>query len=66
MWLGLGVTLLACSAKHAPPAKHYALGMSRVEYRDYAAAKANPCDAEPRWLADELTAVNGLLARYLS
>ncbi|WP_241759108.1 hypothetical protein [Pyxidicoccus parkwayensis] len=40
--------------------------MSRVEYRDYVAAKANPCDAEPRWLADELTAVNGLLARYLS
>lgn len=45
--------------------KKYALGMARAEYRDYAGAKANPCDAEPRWLADELTAVNGLLARFL-
>jgi hypothetical protein len=45
--------------------KSYALGMSRADYRDYAGAKADPCDAEPRWLADELTAVNGLLARFL-
>ena len=45
--------------------KSYVLGMARADYRDYAGAKANPCDAEPRWLADELTAVNGLLARFL-
>lgn len=63
--LGLGAVLFACSARPAPPVKRYALGMARAEYRDYAGARANPCDAEQRWLADELTAVNGLLARYL-
>jgi hypothetical protein len=65
MLLGLGTALCACAARPAPPMKRYALGMARAEYRDYAGAKASPCDAEPRWLADELTAVNGLLARFL-
>ncbi|MFP2931606.1 hypothetical protein ACLESO_41760 [Pyxidicoccus sp. 3LG] len=63
--MGLGAALSACAAKQAPPMQRYVLGMSRADYRDYAGAKANPCDAEPRWLADELTAVNGLLSRFL-
>lgn len=63
---GLGTLLGACAAKRpAPAVQRYALGMSRAEYRDYAGAKASPCDAEPPWLADELTNVNGLLARFL-
>ncbi|MCP3142811.1 hypothetical protein [Pyxidicoccus xibeiensis] len=62
---GLGVALGACATKAAPPTQRYALGMARADYRDYAGAKANPCDAEPRWLSDELTAVNGLLSRFL-
>ncbi|MBN8226137.1 hypothetical protein JYK02_01290 [Corallococcus macrosporus] len=63
--LGLGAVFGGCAAKQAPPVQRYALGMSRAEYRDYAGAKASPCDAEPRWFQDELTAVNGLLARFI-
>ncbi|WP_233585969.1 hypothetical protein [Corallococcus sp. CA054B] len=63
--LGLGAVFGGCAAKQAPPVQHYALGMSRAEYRDYTGAKASPCDAEPRWFQDELTAVNGLLARFV-
>lgn len=63
--VGLGTVLGACAARQAPPVQRYALGMARAEYRDYAGAKASPCDAEPRWLSDELTAVNGLLSRFL-
>lgn len=62
---GLGVALGACAARPAPPVQRYVLGMSRAEYRDYRGTKATPCDAEPRWLADELTTVNGLLSRFL-
>jgi hypothetical protein len=40
--------------------------MGRAEYRDYTGARANLCDSEPRWLVDELSSVNGLLARFLS
>ncbi|WP_240359146.1 hypothetical protein [Pyxidicoccus trucidator] len=63
--LGMGVALGACAARPAPPVQRYVLGMSRAEYRDYRETKASPCDAEPRWLADELTTVNGLLSRFL-
>lgn len=63
--LGLGAVFGGCAAKQAPPVQHYALGMSRAEYRDYTGAKASPCDSEPRWFQDELTAVNGLLARFV-
>ncbi|WP_375761338.1 hypothetical protein [Corallococcus exercitus] len=63
--LGLGAVFGGCAAKQSPPIQRYALGMSRAEYRDYAGAKASPCDAEPRWFQDELTAVNGLLARFV-
>ncbi|MCY1034955.1 hypothetical protein OV207_26140 [Corallococcus sp. BB11-1] len=63
--LGAGLVLGGCAAKQAPPIQHYALGMSRAEYRDYAGSKASPCDSEPRWFSDELTAVNGLLARFV-
>ncbi|MBZ4331431.1 hypothetical protein K8612_00950 [Corallococcus sp. AS-1-6] len=63
--LGLGAVFGGCAAKQAPPIQRYALGMSRAEYRDYTGSKASPCDAEPRWFQDELTAVNGLLARFV-
>jgi|GEM_PF-1272378 len=63
---GLGTALSACATKPAPPVEHFTLGMSRAEYRDYKKAKADPCaSSEPRWLADELTTVNGLMARFL-
>ncbi|WP_338870305.1 hypothetical protein [Myxococcus stipitatus] len=61
----LGATLSACATRPAPPVQHYSLGMSRADFRDYGGSKANPCDAEQRWLSDELTAVNGLLARFV-
>ncbi|MBJ6759446.1 hypothetical protein JGU66_01645 [Myxococcaceae bacterium JPH2] len=63
--LGLGAALGACATTPAPPVQRYSLGMARVDYRDYAAAKSNLCKAEPRWLSDELSAVNGMLARFL-
>lgn len=63
--LGLGAVFGGCAAKQPPPVQHYALGMSRADYRDYTGSKASPCDAEPRWFAEELTAVNGLLARFV-
>jgi hypothetical protein len=62
---GLGAALCACAATPAPPVQRYVLGMSRAEYRDYRGTKATPCSAEPRWLSDELTTVNGLLSRFL-
>jgi hypothetical protein len=40
--------------------------MGRAEYRDYTGTGNALCDAEPRWLIDELSSVNGLLARFLS
>lgn len=63
---GLGALMGGCATKKvAPKLQHYSLGMARADYRDYAAAQASPCDAEPRWLTDELSAVNGLLSRFL-
>lgn len=63
--LGVCTALSACAAKQAAPIQKYTLGMGRAEYRDYGGARAL-CEAEPRWLADELSSVNGLLARFLS
>jgi hypothetical protein len=40
--------------------------MARAEYRDYTGARDDLCDVEPRWLVDELSSVNGLLARFLA
>ncbi|WP_426754312.1 hypothetical protein [Myxococcus sp. Y35] len=63
---GVGTALSACATTPAPPVEQYSLGMSRAEYRDYKKAKADPCaSSEPRWLADELTTVNGTMARFL-
>ena len=59
------IALSACAAKQVAPMQKYTLGMGRAEYRDYGGARAL-CEAEPRWLADELSSVNGLLARFLS
>lgn len=39
--------------------------MARASYRDYAGADLSICTAERRWLQDELTSVNGVLARWL-
>lgn len=62
---GVGALLGACTVKRSAPVQRYALGLARAEYRDYSGAQTSPCDAEPRWLTDELSAVNGLLARFL-
>ena len=56
----------ACAGSQAVPLQRYSLGMARAEYRDYSGARADLCDVEPRWLVDELSSVNGLLARFLS
>ncbi|HEX8820577.1 MAG TPA: hypothetical protein VF794_11675 [Archangium sp.] len=68
LWIvgGLGLALAACAPKRVAPVQNYSLGLSRAGYRDYAAAKANICDAEPRWLTDELSAMNGLMEGFLS
>jgi hypothetical protein len=63
--LSLCALLSACAAKQAPPLQRYTLGMGRAEYRSYGGAKAL-CEAEPRWLADELSSFNGVLSRFLS
>lgn len=67
LWIvgGMSLALGACAAKQVAPVK-YSLGTTRAEYRDYAGAKANICDAEPRWLSEELGAVNSLMANFLS
>lgn len=64
--VGLSVGLGACAGGKVAPLQTYSLGMARAEYRDYAGARSSLCDTEPRWLADELSSVNGLLARFLS
>jgi hypothetical protein len=64
--VGLSVLLGACAGRQAPSLQRYTLGMGRAEYRDYSGARADLCDSEPRWLADELSSVNGLLSRFLS
>lgn len=68
LWIigGMSLALGACAMGRAAPVQKYSLGMARADYRDYAGAKANICDAEPRWLTDELSAMNGLLTRFLS
>jgi hypothetical protein len=43
----------------------YTLGMWRASYRDYAGSRISICTAEPRWLQDQLTSVNGVLNRWL-
>ncbi len=64
--MGLCAGLGACAAKPVAPLQRYSLGMARAEYRDYGKARAALCDAEPRWLTDELSSVNGLLSRFLT
>ncbi|SET19734.1 hypothetical protein [Stigmatella erecta] len=61
----LCVLLSACAAKQAPPLQRYTLGMGRAEYRNYGGAEAL-CEAEPRWLSDELSSINGVLSRFLA
>lgn len=67
LWL-LGALLLCAACVHpkaaAPPLTHIELGNTRATYRTYSAAAA--CEAEPRWLAEELGSVNGLLSRFLA
>ncbi|MBF5044676.1 hypothetical protein FGE12_19910 [Aggregicoccus sp. 17bor-14] len=61
----LAAALGAC-ASHAPaPSTRYALGATRAEYRDYTRPGQSICDAEPRWLSEELGGVNTLLSRFL-
>ncbi|WNG20161.1 hypothetical protein [Cystobacter fuscus] len=63
--VGAGLVLGACATQQVP-VKQYALAGGRAEYRDYAGERANICDSEPRWLMDELSSMNGLLARFVS
>ncbi|MFE8601757.1 hypothetical protein [Archangium violaceum] len=68
LWIvgGMSLALGACGGRNVAPVQRYSLGVSRADYRDYTGAKSNICDAEPRWLTDELSAVNGLMTRFLS
>ncbi|MCY1081236.1 hypothetical protein [Archangium lansingense] len=68
LWIvgGMSLALGACGAGKVVPVQRYSLGVSRADYRDYTGAKSNICDAEPRWLTDELSAMNGLMTRFLS
>lgn len=68
LWIvgGMSLALGACAAKKVAPMQQYSLGVARADYRDYTGAQANICDAEPRWLTDELSAMNGLMTRFLS
>ncbi|HYO55417.1 hypothetical protein [Archangium sp.] len=67
LWIvgGMSLALGACAAKNVAPVR-YSLGLMRAEYHDYAGARANICDVEPRAVSDELGAVNKLLADFLS
>lgn len=67
----LGMTfwlaVVVCSCAHTPPPKTqtYKLGRWRASFRDYAGSRISICDAEPRWLFDELVSVNDLLGGLL-
>lgn len=52
------------AAVPAPPTTEVKFAGARAIYRTYQASH-NMCDAEPRWLADELSSVNALFSRYL-
>ncbi len=43
----------------------YTLGIWRASYRDYANSPTSICSAEPRWLQDQLSSVNGIMSRWL-
>jgi hypothetical protein len=68
LWIvgGVSLALSACGPKRMAPVQQYSLGLSRADYRDYTTARLNICDAEPRFLAEELGAVNGLMENFLS
>lgn len=58
--------LCACAGpRPPPPAVTVEFAGSRATYRSYADEPARICNAEPRWLMDELTSVNGMLSRFL-
>lgn len=49
-----------------PRLETYTLGPVKANYRAYKGASSGICDAEHRWLSDELAAVNTLFSRYLA
>lgn len=67
LWIigGMSLALGACAAKKVSPVR-YNLGLASADYRDYAKARANICDAEPRAVSDELGGMNKLLTDFLS
>lgn len=67
MTFWLAVAVVVCSCVHTPPPKMqtYALGSWRASFRNYAGSRVSLCDAEPRWLFDELASVNDLLGGLL-
>lgn len=67
IFISAAVLLFAACAHRkapAPPLTHVEFGNSRAAYRSYSATAA--CEAEPRWLAEELGSVNALLSRFLA
>jgi hypothetical protein len=67
LWIigGMSLALGACAAKKVAPVR-YNLGLASVDYRDYAKARVDICDAEPGTVSNELGGVNKLLTDFLS
>lgn len=64
--VALVVSACATTPKPAPALKRLEWGGSVATWRAYGVPeKAGICDAEPRFLLDELASVNGLLNRFL-
>ncbi len=64
----LALALTGCAAGRnstPPPLETYTLGIWRAEYRNYADSRTSICTAEPRWLIDQISSVNGVLSRWL-
>lgn len=51
--------------RRPPPMKTVKLAGWRASYRAYGSGGAGICDAEQRWLIDELSSVNGMLGSFL-
>lgn len=62
----LPLVLAGCATTRPPLAlQEVEIAGGRAAYRDYRVAPDRLCSAEPRWLLDELVAVNGVLRRFV-
>ncbi|MBX5481654.1 MAG: hypothetical protein IRZ16_07410 [Myxococcaceae bacterium] len=68
-WFGTACVVLGTGCATTPErplaAETVVVGRARATYRDFVGAHRNLCDAEQRWLEEELVSVNGLLADWL-